>query len=110
MIKFGIYRNSESEKITRLVIKGHAGYAEEGYDIVCSAVSTSLWMAIKGIEEQKLAGVAYEQDDAYVDCSLTGEREEAADAILNSLVLTITELAKQYRKNVFIVCGKDLDV
>lgn len=107
MIKFGIYRNKVN-KITKLVIKGHAGYAEEGYDIVCAAVSTALWMAIKGIEEQELAGVSYEQDDGFVYCSLTDERGEAADAILNSLLITVTELAKQFRKNVFIVNGDDL--
>lgn len=109
MIKFGVYRN-ESGKITRLAIKGHAGYAPSGEDIVCAAASTALWMAIKGIEEQELAGVSYEVDDGFVDCFLTGERKEAADAILNSLMLTMHELAKQYRKNIFIVSGKDLDV
>ncbi len=109
MIKFTIDRNSEG-KITHLQIKGHAGYAEEGYDIVCSAVSTALWMAMKGIEEQQLAGITYEQDEAFVDCYLTGEREEAADAILNSLLITIFELAKQFKKNIFIVQGEDLEI
>ncbi len=97
MIRFLIGRNGEG-KITHLQIKGHAGYADEGYDIVCAAVSTSLWMAMKGIEEQGLAGITYEEDDGFVDCYLTGEREEAADAILNSLIITIFELAKQYKK------------
>lgn len=109
MIKFGVYRN-ESEKITRLSIKGHAGFADSGKDIVCAAASTALWMAIKGIEEQALANVSYEADEGDVDCFISGEREKAADAILNSLMLTVFELAKQYRKNIFIVYGKDLDV
>ncbi len=107
MIKFAVYRN-KSGKITRLQIKGHAGYAEEGFDIVCAAVSTALWMAIKGIEEQKLAGLSYEEEDGFVDCFLTDEREEAADAILNSLMITIHELARQFKKNIFIVNGEDL--
>lgn len=106
MIKFGVYRNKDG-LITRLSISGHAGYAESGYDIVCAAVSTALWMAVKGIEEQQLAGVASEQDDGFVDCHLTPERESAADAILNSLLITITELAKQYKRNIFIVNGED---
>lgn len=107
MIKFAVYRNSTG-RVTRLVIKGHAGYAEEGYDIVCAAVSTSLWMAIKGIEAQRLAEVSYTQSDGFVDCRVSAEREASADAILNSLALTAAELARQYKKNIFIVNGKDL--
>ena len=106
MIKFALYRNSDN-KISGLNIKGHAGYAEEGFDIVCAAVSTALWMAVKGIEAQQLAGVSYEQDDGFVSCYITDEREPACDAILNSLMITITELSKQYKKNIFIVNGVD---
>ncbi len=107
MIKFGFYRDGEG-KITRLNIKGHAGYAEKGYDIVCSAVSTALWMAMKGIEEQGLAGIDYEEDDGYVDCHITAERESGAEAILKSLEITVFELAKQFKENIFIVNGEDL--
>lgn len=108
MIKFSVYRNKNG-KITRLKIKGHAGYAEEGYDIVCSAVSTSLWMAMKGIEAQSLADITYEEKSGCVDCRLSGKREEAADAILNSLIITIFELAKQFKRNIFIVENEDCD-
>ncbi len=108
MIKFAIYRG-KGDKVTRLAIKGHSGYAEKGFDIVCAAVSTALWMAIKGIEDQGLAEVSYEQDDAFVDCRLSEQRDSAADAILNSLLLTVNELAKQYKKNIFLVSGKPND-
>ena len=106
MIKFAFYRNGDGE-ISRLQIKGHAGYAESGYDIVCSAVSTALWMAMKGLEEQELAALSYTEDDGFVDCHI-GERRSGADVILKSLEITILELAKQFKKNVFIVSGEDL--
>lgn len=107
MIKFSIYRSGDG-RISRLQIKGHAGYAEKGYDIVCSAVSTALWMAMKGIEEQGLAQLSYREEDGFVDCHIGGERTSEADAILKSLEITIFELAKQFKKNVFIVNGEDL--
>ena len=107
MIKFSFYRNGDGE-ISRLQIKGHAGYAENGYDIVCSAVSTALWMAMKGIEEQGLASLSYIEDNGFVDCHIAGERTSEADAILKSLEITAFELAKQYKKNIFIVNGEDL--
>lgn len=106
MIKFSVCRDGGG-KITGLVIKGHAGYAEPGFDIVCAAVSTALWMAVKGIEAQKLAGVSYEQSDGYVSCHISDDRKPACDALLDSLTLTVTELAKQYRKNIFIVSSVD---
>ena len=107
MIKFSFYRNGDGV-ISRLQIKGHAGYAENGYDIVCSAVSTALWMAMKGIEEQGLAQLSYTEEDGFVDCRISGERTSEADAILKSLEITIFELAKQFKKNIFIVSGEDL--
>ena len=107
MIKFSFYRNGDG-KITRLQIKGHAGYAEEGHDIVCAAASTALWMAMKGIEEQGLASLSYIEDNGFVDCHIAGERTSEADAILKSLEITAFELAKQYKKNIFIVNGEDL--
>lgn len=107
MIKFSFYRSGG--KITRLQIVGHAGYAEKGYDIVCAAVSTALWMAMKGIEEQELAGITYKEEDGFVDCVLTDEREDGADAILRSLEIAVYELAKQFKKNVFIVENEDAD-
>lgn len=35
----------------RFVVKGHAGFAEEGSDIVCSAVSAIAFTAVGAIEE-----------------------------------------------------------
>ena len=105
MIKFSVYRSGD--KVTRLVVKGHAGYAEEGYDIVCAAASTALWMAVKGIEAQGLASVSYEQSDGFVDCRIGAEREPSCDAIINSLLLTAGELAKRYKKNIFLVGAAD---
>lgn len=107
MIKFSFYRNGDG-RITRLQIKGHAEYAEKGHDIVCAAASTALWMAMKGIEEQGLASLSYIEDNGFVDCHIAGERTSEADAILKSLEITAFELAKQYKKNIFIVNGEDL--
>lgn len=64
---------------------------------------------MKGIEAQKLAGVTYEEDDGFVDCILTGDRKSGADEILKSLEITVYELAKQFKKNIFIVENEDAD-
>lgn len=102
MIKFKVERN-ENGKIVRLEVKGHAGYAENGYDIVCAAVSTAVQMTVNGIEQQKLADITYKTNDGFLVCSIPEKREEGADLLLNSLMITIYEIAKQYKKYLFIL-------
>jgi uncharacterized protein YsxB (DUF464 family) len=102
MIKFKAVR-SETGKIVRIEVKGHSGYAPTGSDIVCAAVSTACQMTITGIEEQHLADVFYRTDDGFLVCDIPEEREKGADLLLNSLMITIYEIAKQYKKYLFVL-------
>lgn len=102
MIKFKVVRN-EKQKIVRLEVKGHSDYAERGSDIVCASVSTACIMTINGIEEQKLAKITYKKKDGFLVCNIPEEREEGADLLLNSLMITIYEIAKQYKKYLLIL-------
>ncbi len=102
MIKFKAKRNDEG-KIVKIEIRDHAGYAEEGFDIVCAAVSTACEMAIMGIERMKLAKIGYVQDDGFLSCDISPEREAGADALLESLVIVICEIAEQYKKYLLIL-------
>lgn len=54
MIKIVISRNSAGS-VTSLKISGHSGYAEEGSDIICSAVSAIAYTAAGALED--LAGL-----------------------------------------------------
>ena len=49
MITVTIRRNREGE-INMIRVNGHAGYAEEGSDIICAGVSTLVYTAIGAIE------------------------------------------------------------
>ena len=101
MIKFETVKNTDG-KIIYFSVSGHAGYSEEGSDIVCASVSSAVWMAVNGIEKLKLAELDCKQDDALVECSVSEKRSEAADALLESLVMFVTELSEQYGKYVYI--------
>lgn len=102
MIKFKTARD-ENGKIIRLEVKGHSGYAEAGSDIVCAAVSTACQMAVNGIEAGELAKISYETDDGFLVCDISREREEGADVLLESLMITIYAIARQYGKYLFIL-------
>ncbi|MBQ8431081.1 MAG: ribosomal-processing cysteine protease Prp [Clostridia bacterium] len=49
MIEITIF--NKSEKIIAIQVKGHSGYAEEGSDIICSAVSTLAQNCEIGLKE-----------------------------------------------------------
>ncbi len=104
MIKFETVTDGLG-KISMFRVSGHAFYAKSGKDIVCAAVSAAVWMAINGIEKQQLAKLSVKQEDGLVECFISPERTESADAILQSLLLFMKELAANYKKNVFLVQG-----
>ena len=97
MIKFTTVLNTDGS-IRRFTVNGHSGFAESGEDIVCAAVSSTVWMTINGIEKQNLARLSYEERDGFVDCIVEEKFSDGADVLLNSLVMFITELSGQYKE------------
>ena len=83
-------------KILRFRVEGHSGFADSGSDIVCAAVSSTLWMTINGIEKQNLAQLSYEERDGFVNCIISDRRLDGADILINSLVMFVSELSGQY--------------
>ena len=49
MIQITIFQDSE-HKASGIELNGHAGYGEEGYDIVCAAVSALALNTVNSIE------------------------------------------------------------
>ncbi len=102
MINITLYHSKDGAQ-TGFNIKGHAGYAQSGSDIVCAAVSSSAYLVANTIIE--IMGV---KADASIDEN--GEMtvlipEESAiktKEILLGFKLHVEELQKQYPKNVTI--------
>lgn len=46
-----VFDKDSDNRIIALYMNGHAGYAEEGYDIICSAASTLFYTAVNSLEE-----------------------------------------------------------
>ena len=80
-------------------VKGHSGYAEEGSDIVCSAVSSVLWCTLNGLESflgNKIKISQKEADVSFEIKELSGEEKIKADALLSSMDMFFAELSSQY--------------
>ncbi len=95
MIRFTTVLDTDGS-IRKFEVSGHSGYGESGEDIVCAAVSSTVWMTINGIEKQNLASLSYEESDGFVTCTVNEKFSGSANALLNSLSMFIEELSKQY--------------
>lgn len=83
-----ITRKDDSFKVV-----GHAGYAEHGKDIVCSAISAIAQTAYLGAEQYAETQVRQAEGYFYV---VMGNRSREAEAIVDTAFLGFKEIAKQY--------------
>ena len=77
-------------------MEGHAGYAEEGSDIICSAVSVLAINAVNSIEAFTDDHFAVRQDDGLVELILEGTISEKTTLLLDSMILGLKDIQTQY--------------
>jgi hypothetical protein len=104
MTQVTFYRN-ESGDLTRFRIEGHSGYAEEGEDIVCAAISALAINTINSVNELTDTELALDMDadEAVIDASLVRETSgPQAQLLLKSLALGLTNLEADEAASEFI--------
>ena len=91
---------TEDERITGFSVSGHSGYAEEGSDIVCAAISAVVAMAETTINDVcgAKAKVRVKHDDARITLTLPAscDEEDAVQAVLSGMMLTLISLREDY--------------
>lgn len=83
-------------------ITGHSGFAQQGFDIVCSAVSSAAYMAANTITEVKQADAGITVDDGLMYVKLSLQDAAACADILQGFKLHIQALAEQYPKYITV--------
>ena len=80
--------------------EGHAGYAQSGEDIICSAVSALAINAVNSIEEFTDDAIEIEQveDGGYLRMRFSDAPGEKAALLMDSLVLGIRSIEADYGK------------
>lgn len=108
MTKITIFKKDDI--IWSYQVKGHSGFAEEGKDIVCSAVSTATQMTLVGLREVLKLKVESIIKDGFLQVRLLDGDENNKDAqiLLNTMFLTLQDIAKNYAKNVKMEVRKDV--
>ncbi|ASS74953.1 hypothetical protein CIG75_08120 [Tumebacillus algifaecis] len=100
MIRSVIWRDDQ-RRISKFSVRGHAGAADRGYDIVCAAVSILVTNAINSSEH--LLGVVIATDDEIasgdVVCevpALSGVENERLQLLMESMVYGIRQVSEAY--------------
>ena len=94
--------------VKSFTVSGHAGYAEEGYDIICSAVSAVSYTALGYIDEVLRKNfnksVKYKEEDGLMsyerDENSNDERvKRDIDAVLEAMVIGLKQINASYGKS-----------
>lgn len=81
----------EKEKIS---VTGHAGYEEEGKDIVCASVSSILITTVNAIMHIDSEAISYdEQDGVFITIH---KHDKIVNILLENMVELFEELTNQY--------------
>lgn len=79
---------------------GHSGYADAGEDIVCAAISVLVINTINSLDQ--LAGEKFKlvtnEEEGLIDCRFEKNINEKSRLLLDSMVLGLGEIKKQYGK------------
>ena len=79
-------------------MNGHAGYADHGQDIVCSAVSVLVINTFNSIERFTDDAFNCEavEDGGYMSMTFSDDISDRAQLLLDSMLLGLDEIQKQY--------------
>ena len=91
---------TEGDRITGFTVSGHSGYAENGQDIVCAAISAVVTMAEATINDVcgAKAKVRVKDEDARITLTLPAscDEEETVQAVLAGMMVTLCNLRDDY--------------
>ncbi|TYP57590.1 ribosomal-processing cysteine protease Prp [Thermosediminibacter litoriperuensis] len=103
MIKVTVVLDARG-KIRELLIRGHAGYAEYGKDIVCAAVSALAETAVIGIEEVAGVNASLVKREGYFHLTVpqddSEEKLSKAGIIIDTIVLGLKDIARTYPSHI----------
>ena len=100
---------TEGDRIIGFDSQGHSGYAEEGSDIVCAAISSTVGLVVTTINDVLglAASVKIRESDASISLRLPGglapEAEFTCQTLLTGLMVYFAELRDEYPENIEVL-------
>ena len=96
MIKITVIKHTGEYR--GFVISGHAGYADEGYDIICSAVSALSITTVNALESLAHVYVEAEQEDGYISCQFPKGINAEGKLLMDAMILGMQQIRESYGK------------
>ena len=93
MIKVEVFKQAEG-KISGFSVSGHSGTAARGQDIVCAGVSSLAQTALLGIGKYLHREVDYKVASGKLSMRLKGAPDDLTEAVLQTMLLGLHEIAK----------------
>ena len=103
MIKVSFFKKGDS--IIGFESSGHSGYAEEGSDIICSAVSSVTYMVANTLTEILGEEAQISLDDGYMKL-IAEKATEKNQVLFKGMALHLNALAQQYES--YLSCKEKL--
>ena len=101
--------HTEGSRIVSFEMQGHSGYAPQGEDIVCAALTSAVRLTecavndVLGLE----AAVKVRDKDAFLSLKLPGTlgqtNESTCQALLAALMVHCVQLAEEYPENITVL-------
>ncbi len=97
MIKVDIFRDSHKE-CRGFRLTGHAGYGEEGEDIVCAAVSAITFNTVNSIEEFTEDPFTCDagEDGGYLEFHFSDTISDESTLLVRSMILGLQGIERDY--------------
>ena len=93
------------ETIISFELSGHSGAGESGTDIVCSAVSSAVYMAANTIIEILNLNPETVVRDGYMKIQMNSDDARKSKVITDGLYLHLSQLQSQYPNNLKLERG-----
>ena len=93
-------------KKNRIVITGHANFADYGRDIVCASASSIVITSINACLRFNKNSLVYEEDTDKLIIDIK-DTSKSIKLIIDNMIFMLEELAETYKKNIKIVKEED---
>ena len=92
------FHKTKAGEYKDFLCSGHAGYDDYGKDIVCASVSVLVINTINSLDElvQEKIAVDADEETGIIHCQFRAPLQEKSKVLVDSLVLGLSQIAKQY--------------
>lgn len=88
--------------------KGHAGFAEAGQDIICSAVSALAVNAVNSIDAFTEDMIHVNLEEGYLEWEFLSGVSQQSHLLMDSLVLGLSQIQDNYDKQFLKITFKEV--